>query len=273
MTLTEPSNLPQVGQAEGLRFRDGLAIGGDDVVMAFTYTPLCTNPSNTDVLEETSDCLSDVFADLSPHHRGRAIVEFTGQECRHWLLLHVGPAGAHATAHMMAALELRAALLTRLREAGLNVEIASVEACNALVNGFPQPHVEDRRVVDHHGRTVVTLTLRESGEVTRPGITRDLVHFLCSGDKLAYLVLDFRNKVNGLCRLDLSLVLTANDETEGEHAASRMEDMVMDGLGALVKRDKTRRAVLNTLHRMSPFARAEAKLPACVANVAHLFPL
>lgn len=269
MPLTESLQRSQTGKVECPQFRNGLAIAGEDVVMAFTYTPLCPNAA---ILDQTTDCLSDVFSDLSPHHRGRAIVEFTGEACRHWLLLHVGPAGASAVPHMMAALEQRTMLLTRLQDAGLSVDVASPEACRELVSGFPQPHIEDRRVVDHEGRTVVTLTMRESGDVTQPGITRELVDFLCNRGRVAYLVLDFRNEAGGLSRFDLTLVLTACDETDGRLAAREVEDMVFDSLGALARRDTSRRSVA-TLHRAAPFARAKAMLPACAANIADLFPL
>ncbi|WP_133161900.1 hypothetical protein [Deinococcus koreensis] len=126
--------------------------------------------------------------------------------------------------------------------------------------------------MDHQGRTVVTLTMRESGDVTQPGITRELVDWLCARGKLAYLILDFRNEANGLSRFDLTLVLTADDETEGQHAAREVEDVIFDSLGALARRDATRR-VMSTLHRSAPFGRVRAKLFACAANIADMFPL
>jgi len=86
-------------------------------------------------------------------------------------------------------------------------------------------------------------------------------------------VLDFRNQANGLSRFDLTIVLTATDEAAGQFAARQAEEVVFNGMGALTSQDATRQAVIGTLQRTAPFARAWARLPAYAANIADLFPL
>lgn len=240
----------------------------EHIVIALTYEPL---PDDSD-LNHTVDCLTDVLDDLSPRQSGRAMVEFTGGERRYWLLLHISSAQPAAIPQGQDALQQQAVLLERLQATGLRCEVASSEACDALLRGFPQPHVEDRRVVDHQGRIVVTLTTREIGEVTQPGITRQLVDFLSSRGQLAYLVLDFRNDPQGWARFDLTLVLTATNELEGQQAAQAAEDMVFTNLGGLATREPPKRA-MNALRRATPFSRAQPRLPASAGNIADLFPL
>lgn len=248
----------------------GMVTSAGEVVLAFTYRPLRQDDG---ILDKATDSLAELFSDLSPRCRGRAIVEFTKEDCRHWLLLHLGDRLFDDPGLTEGVVAQQRTLVERLRRSELRLEIASAKACDELVHRFPHPQVEEGRVVDHRGRTVVTMRLRESGDVTRPGITRELVDFLCAQNDLAYLVLDFRNQANGLSRFDLTIVLTATDETAGQFAAREAEEVVFNGMGALTSQDTTRRAVIGTLQRTAPFARAFARLPAYAANIADLFPL
>jgi hypothetical protein len=269
---TENDVSARTEHGENLRFQDGVAIVGNEVVVSLTYTPLSAK-SKSKVLKQAAEHLSDLFSDLTPQQRGRVIVECTGARCQHWLLLHVASGAAATPSPLEAALDQRATLLQRLQGAGLKCRIASSAECMDLARRFPQPHIEDRRVVDHHGRTLITLTMRESGEVTQPGITRDLTEWLCSRDELAYMVLDFRGgPANAITRFGLTLLLTARDETEGQQAAQEVEEMMLEGLGALAKREPVRRT-MSVLDRMAPFARVQPRLPAFPANIADLFPL
>ncbi|GHF60342.1 hypothetical protein HNQ07_004241 [Deinococcus metalli] len=193
------------------------------------------------------------------------MVEVTAKGCRRWLLLHVEGESGDVTYHRV---------VSKLRDAGLVGELASAKSVQRLMGDFPRPiKGVGQHVADQEGRCVVTLNVRQLGDVTQPGMTRALVGWLCQRDHPGYLVMDFHHAGHGVGRCDLALVLTARTDLEGQRAAQEAEVLMFEGLGAVVEQDTRRQAVLRTLKRLLPGSRARARLPACAGNIADLFPV